>query len=74
MGFLDFLFGKKKNNSDSKETHNKKVSEFNNSVNYEFTDTLLFFNFADEKFPNHPILSKSKQSFFKIFVNNDISN
>ena len=44
MGFLDFLFGKKKNNSDSKETHNKKVSEFNNSVNYEFTDTLLFFS------------------------------
>lgn len=61
MGLFNFLFGKTK----------KKVSEFNHSVNYDFLDTLIFYKLADEKFPNHPILIKSNQSFFKIFDNND---
>ena len=47
---------------------------FNKSVVYDFTDTLLFLNVADKKFPNHPILSSSKERFLKIFVNNDVSN
>ena len=67
MSLLNFLFGKNKNKSQ------KKVSESFTSVNYDFSDTLIFHKIADEKFYNHPILFKSKHSFFKIFNDNDIN-
>ena len=62
-----------KSKSKRKPKTKKKVSKLNHSVKYDFSDTLIFYKLANEKFPNHPILIKSKQSFFKIFNNNDIN-
>lgn len=63
MGLFNFLFRKTK----------KKVSENIDSVNYDFSDTFIFYELANKKFPNHPILLKSKESFNKIFDNNDLT-
>ena len=56
------------------ESLNSETTEEVKSVNYDFSDTLIFFNLAEEHFPNNKILLKSKRNFSKIYKKSDFKN
>ena len=56
------------------EEDKSEATEEVKSVNYDFSDTLIFFNLAEEHFPNNQVLSKSKRNFSKIYINSDFKN
>ena len=51
-----------------------KKKETKKSIQYDFSDTLIFFNLAEEHFPNNKILLKSKRNFSKIYIKSDFKN